>query len=167
MTLRFLLDTNILSEPLRLRPDEGVMARLKLHERELCTAAPVWNELMFGCARLPDGPKKRALREYLNDVVRPAIAVLSYDVAAASWHAEERARLQSIGKTPPFVDGMIAAIACTHGLTLVTNNVSDVEGFDGLLFERWHGTATPATPTTTPTTTTPTTTTPTTPTTKG
>ncbi len=138
MTPRFLLDTNILSEPLRLRPDEAVMVRLKLHEREICTAAPVWNELVFGCARLPDGPKKRALREYLNDVVRPAIAVLAYDVAAASWHAEERARLQAIGKTAPFVDGMIAAIARTHGLTLVTRNLSDVDGFEGLVVERWH-----------------------------
>ncbi len=139
MTLRFLLDTNVLSEPLRLRPDDGVMARLKAHEAAVCTAAPVWNELVFGCARLPDGPKKRALREYLNDVVRPSVPVLAYDDAAASWHAEERARLQSIGKTPPFVDGMIAAIAHTRGLTLVTNNVVDVAGFDGLVVERWHG----------------------------
>ena len=154
MTPRFLLDTNILSEPLRLRPDDGVMSRLKLHERALCTAAPVWNELVFGCARLPDGSKKRALREYLNDVVRPAVPVLAYDVAAASWHAQERARLQSIGRTAPFVDGMIAAIARTHGLTLVTNNVSDVEGFDGLIVERWHGTSAPIATTTTTTTTT-------------
>lgn len=139
MTLRFLLDTNVLSEPLRVRPDEGVMARLKANEHALCTAAPVWNELVFGCARLADGPKKRALREYLNDVVRPSIVVLPYDDVAASWHAEERARLVSIGKTPPFVDGMIAAVARTRGLVLVTNNVADVAGFDGLVIERWHG----------------------------
>ena len=139
MTLRFLLDTNILSEPLRVRPDDGVMSRLKQFETEVCTAAPVWNELVFGCARLPDGAKRRALREYLNDVVRPAVVVLPYDDAAASWHAEERARLAAIGKPAPFVDGMIAAIARTRGLTLVTNNVADVANFDGLVVERWHG----------------------------
>ena len=139
MTLRFLLDTNVLSEPLRIRPDDGVMARLKASDTALCTAAPVWNELIFGCARLPDGPKRRALREYLYDVVRPNIPVLPYDDAAATWHAEERARLAGIGRPAPFVDGMIAAVARTRGLTLVTNNVADVAHFDGLSVERWHG----------------------------
>ncbi len=138
MTPRYLLDTNVLSEPLRLRPNAGVLAGLARFEGQLCTAAPVWNELRFGCARLPAGPKRRALEDYLDEVVRPFIPVLPYDAAAAAWHAEERARLQSIGRPPPFVDGMIVSIARAHDLVLVTHNVADVAGFDGVEIVDWH-----------------------------
>ncbi len=139
MTLRYLLDTNVISEALRVRPDDAVLARLRAAAPDsLCTCAPVWSELVFGCARLPDGPKRRALHEYLHDVVRATLPILAYDDAAASWHAHERARLTAIGKTPPFVDGMIASIAHTRGLVLVTNNVADMQGFEGLVVERWH-----------------------------
>lgn len=134
---RYLLDTNVLSEPLRPRPNVGVLAGLSRHEAEICTAAPVWNELLFGCARLVDGQKRRALREYLDEVVAPFVPVIAYDVVAAAWHAGERARLGAVGKPPPFVDGMIAAIARTRGLVLVTHNVADVAGFDGLVVEDW------------------------------
>ena len=138
MALRFLLDTNVLSEPLKPRPDTSVMARLKQHERSLCTAALVWHELAFGAARLPDGAKKRAIEAYLHDVVTPTVPLLAYDGAAASWHASERARLVASGKTPPFVDGMIASVARVNGLILVTNNVADYAAFDGIEVERWH-----------------------------
>jgi tRNA(fMet)-specific endonuclease VapC len=133
----YLLDTNVLSEPLRLRPNTGVMERLAAHDGALCTAAPVWHELRFGCERLIDGKKRRALQDYLNDVVAPFVPVLPYDAAAAAWHAGERARLMAIGRSPPFVDGMIAAIACTRDLVLVTHNVADVAAFEGLRIEDW------------------------------
>lgn len=137
MTPRFLLDTNVLSEPLRLRPNPGVMAMLAAHDGELCTAAPVWHELRFGCARMAEGAKRRALEDYLDEVVAPFVPVLPYDAAAARFHAGERARLGGIGKPPPFVDGMIAAIAHTRELILVTHNVVDVAGFDGLQVIDW------------------------------
>ncbi len=60
-------------------------------------------------------------------VVQPHIPLLPYDETAATWHAEERTRLVTAGKTPAFVDGQIAAIAYTNNLTLVTNNTSDCQ----------------------------------------
>ena len=48
MTLRYLLDTNTLSEPTRRFPDSRVLAKLQEHTGELATAAPVWHELLFG-----------------------------------------------------------------------------------------------------------------------
>lgn len=63
--------------------------------------------------------------------------VLDYDREAADWHALERARLSSIGKTPPFVDGQIAAIAFVNDLILVTSNLRDFEGFRGLQVQSW------------------------------
>jgi tRNA(fMet)-specific endonuclease VapC len=63
--------------------------------------------------------------------------ILPYDADAADWHAAERARLAFAGRVPPFVDGQIAAIAVTRGLTLVTANVADFRPFAGLTVIDW------------------------------
>ena len=63
--------------------------------------------------------------------------MLDYDLDGADWHARERARLVAAGKTPPFVDGQIAAIACVNDLTLVTSNLDDFREFGELKVESW------------------------------
>ncbi len=138
MPLKYLLDTNILSEPLRARPASSVLEKLKAHERELCTATIVWHELRYGCVRLPDGARRQVIERYLDEVIGLTLPLLPYDANAAAWHAEERARLEKKGRTPPFVDGMIAAVAAVHGLSLVTNNTADYENFHDLDVVSWH-----------------------------
>ena len=63
--------------------------------------------------------------------------VLGYHVSAADWHGQERARWTMLGKTPAFVDGQIASIACIHGLTRVTANVQPFVAFDGISIVDW------------------------------
>lgn len=63
--------------------------------------------------------------------------ILPYNQAAAEWHAKERARLEAIGRTPPFLDGQIAATAKANDLVLVTANRSHFEIFEGLQIENW------------------------------
>lgn len=135
--LRFLLDTNVLSEPTRRRPIAGVQSRLQAHRDEVCTAAPVLHEMHNGLALMPDGRRKQQLIRYANEVLRPPFVVLPYDREAALLHAKERARLTSQGRTPPFVDGQIAAIAMVNDLILVTRNIRDFEDFKDLRWEDW------------------------------
>lgn len=137
MTPRFMLDTNVVAEPLGPRPNRGVLARLREHQAELTIAAPVWHELWFGSHRLPPSAKRRAIETYLHDVVAVTMPVLAYDERAAEWHARERARLAAAGPNPPSVDGQIAAIAVTQGLTLVTLNAADYADFEGLSVADW------------------------------
>jgi tRNA(fMet)-specific endonuclease VapC len=137
VSAKYLLDTNILSEPLRPAPNPETLNRLKRHQDQLATAAIVWHELLFGCYRLPVSAKRAAIENYLFQVVASSIEVLPYDDLAAEWHAQERARLASAGKTPPFADGQIAAIAKTNDLILVTFNLSDYASFQGLNIEDW------------------------------
>lgn len=99
--------------------------------------APVWHELQYGSERLPEGKRRDVLQSYFAEVVAPSFEVLPYDDVAALRHAIERARLERAGKTPPFVDGQIAAIALTHNLVLVTRNVRDFSPFTGLKIENW------------------------------
>ncbi|MBI1295219.1 PIN domain-containing protein [bacterium] len=137
MSLKYLLDTNIISVPTKANPNERVMACLQTHKVEIATATVVWHELLYGCRRLPPSKRRRAIEAYLDDVVLPSIPLLPYDVVAARWHAAERARLEKLGQMPPFVNGQIAAIAAVNGLTLVTNNVSDFTDFQDLTVVDW------------------------------
>ncbi len=137
MSVRFLLDTNVLSEPMRPRPDVRVLRQLEEHQEESAIAAPVWHELLFGWERLPSSPRREQIGSYLRDVVRATLPILAYDTAAAAWHAAERARLQAEGRTPPFVDSQIAAIARINDLVLVTANGADFADFADLKLEDW------------------------------
>lgn len=137
MTIRFLLDTNVLSEPVRPFPHPGVLQKLREHRDEVATAALVWHELLYGCERLPPSRKRAAIESYLLRTVRASIPILAYEQAAAQWHAAERARLTAQGKTPPFADSQIAAIARVNNLVLVTSNRSHFEPFEGLEIQDW------------------------------
>jgi tRNA(fMet)-specific endonuclease VapC len=135
--MRFLLDANVLSEPVRPYPHPGLLSRLREHREEIATAAPVWNELLYGCERLPPSRKREAIESYLFRTVRASIPILPYDQEAAEWHAAERARLVALGRTPPFIDGQIAAIAKVNNLVLVTSNRSHFDSFGGLQVQDW------------------------------
>ena len=137
MTPRYLLDTSVVSSPASKAPSPEIVKRLESHGHECAIAAPVWNELTYGCQRLPSGKRRDALESYLQDVVLASFPVLPYDEACAHWHGFERARLERLGRPAPYVDGQIAAIARVNELTLVTVNVKDFARFSGLEVESW------------------------------
>ncbi len=137
MSLRYLLDTSTLSEPMRPAPHAGLMRRLRLHAGRLAISSVTWHEALFGLYRMPDGKRKESVMDYLFNVVAPGISMLAYDEPAAEWHARERARLAALGHTAPLADGQIAAVAKAHGLTLVTENPRDFELFEGVVVESW------------------------------
>ncbi len=134
---RYLLDTDVLSEPLKREADEEVLARFEAHAGDLATASIVVHELQFGAARLPPSRRREVLERYVRDVVLATQPVLPYDASAALWHATERARLERAGRVRPFADGQVAAIAATNGLVLVTRNARHYEGFHELHVESW------------------------------
>jgi tRNA(fMet)-specific endonuclease VapC len=137
VSVKYLLDTNVVSEPLRPAPHPKVLARLKRHADELAIASVVWHELWFGCDRLPVSAKRIAIEKYLNEVVAVSMPILPYAQSAAEWHAAERARLTRLGQTPPFVDGQIISVAKVHGLILVTLNPTDYTAFSEVKVEDW------------------------------
>ena len=135
--MNVLLDTNVLSEPLRELPDPAVMAQLESEEHVLHTASVVIHELSYRIHRLPSGRKQQRLNSYLQGLLISGLNVLPYDGKAALWHGEQRARLDARGLRPPFADGQIAAIAATQALVVVTRNTADFEAFEGLDVLNW------------------------------
>ncbi|MEI6445976.1 MAG: type II toxin-antitoxin system VapC family toxin [Nostocales cyanobacterium ELA583] len=137
MTLKYLLDTNILSEAKRPQPNEKVMEKLRLYRQETATAIIVIHEMLYGCLRLSLSKKRQDIEDYINDVILAQLPLFDYNLKAAQYHAQQRARLSKVGKTPAFIDGQIASIALTNDLILVTNNVVDFQDFDSLIIENW------------------------------
>ncbi len=137
MTLQYLLDTSIVLAPMAKTPDPHIIKRLERHGHESAIGAPVWHELTYGCRRLPRGKGRDALESYLHDVVQALFPILPYDETAATWHGYERARLEGLGQSPPFVDGQIAAIAHANRLALITANVRHFTHFAELQVGDW------------------------------
>lgn len=135
--LKYLLDTNIVSETMRPKPNSTLLAKFKRHKDELAIPAVGWHELWYGVKRLEPSRKQTALTEYLEHVLSASIPILPYDERAAEWHAAERARLTRIGRTSPFADGQIAAIAHVNTLILVTRNTADFQYFQDIELEDW------------------------------
>ena len=134
--VKVLLDTNALSEAIRAEPNAGFMRRLRANEAKLAVASVTLHEALYGLQRLPEGKRKEVLREYMREVIAK-MPVLPYDAKAAEWHARERVRLEAAGRTLPYADGQIAAIAVVNGLALVTANVRDFRHVEGLRAENW------------------------------
>jgi tRNA(fMet)-specific endonuclease VapC len=137
VSLQYLLDTNVVSEPLQMKPRAGVLRKLRLHNGEIAIASVAWHELQYGLRRLPPSRRRTQVQAYLDEVVSMSMPILDYDAAAAEWHATERARLTAQGRTPAFADGQIAAIAFVNDLTLVTLNDRDFRHFEGLQLVNW------------------------------
>jgi tRNA(fMet)-specific endonuclease VapC len=137
MNLKYLLDTNVVSEPLRPKPQHDVIRKLTRHQDEIAISSVVWHELRFGAERLPASRRRDAIVRYLDEVVLATMPIIGDDKAAADWHATERARLMSRGETPAFADGQIAAIAHVNDLSLVTFNDADFRRFHELHVVTW------------------------------
>ena len=136
--MKYLIDTNIISESVKTKPNKPVLKKLERHQNEIALASPVWHELQFGYLRLPESKKRKIIGSFINDVLGSSIVILPYDEKAATWHAVERARLSAQGRTPSFVDGQIAAIARVNSLVFVTRNTSDFSHFSELKIENWY-----------------------------
>lgn len=122
-----LLDTNVISEPLRPAGDAGVLAWIDAQAIEtLFLSAISLAELRFGIAALPAGQRRDALHTGLEQRVLPLFAarVLPFDEAAASAYATLRAEARAAGRAIAPTDGYIAAIAAAHQLSVATRDTA-------------------------------------------
>jgi tRNA(fMet)-specific endonuclease VapC len=137
MAVKYLLDTNILSATLNTKPNRQLRLRLNDLADDCATAAPVWYELWSGCLRMPASSRRDYLQHELLHTIRIRLPILPYDEDAASAHAAIAVQMGQRGRTVPFRDAQIAAVALTHGATLITDNVRDFRHIPGLAVENW------------------------------
>ena len=136
MSLIYLLDTNTISEPTREYPNQHVVEKIQRYDSQIALASIVIYELVRGIHLLPESKKRLKFLDYFESVL-VKFPVLLYTEKSAIWHGKEAARLQGIGKSPPFIDAQIAAVAVTNNLILVTRNTADFKNFADLQLENW------------------------------
>lgn len=133
--MSFLLDTNLLSEPIKKRPDPAVLERLgRCRADELHTSAVCVMELRFGALRHPDSAR---LWSRIQEEILSRVSILAFGPEEALEAAEILATLQSRGEPLEVEDIQIAATARAHGLTVVTRNLRHFERIPGLTATSW------------------------------
>lgn len=138
--MSFLLDTNVISESGRPRPDGGVMDWLaSVDEEQLFLSVISLAELRHGVERLADGRRKAALDQWIVDQLpaRFENRLLPIDPETADAWGRVVAASQAAGRPIGAMDAFIAATARQHQLTLVTRNIADFEATEVQLFNPW------------------------------
>ena len=137
--MSYLLDTCVVSELSRPRPEPGVVAWMSEADvASLHLSAITIAEVRRGALRLPAGKRRTSLFDWSERLRRSfAGRVLPIDESVALRWAEIAARAEQSGQPGSFADGLIAATALDRGLTLVTRNVTDFEPFGVSLLDPW------------------------------
>jgi len=121
-----ILDSNVVSEPLKPLPNSDVLQWLVANSgRGLFLTAVSVAELMSGAALLPDGARKRRLIQRLEETISDLFRdrMLSFDRNAAFAYAEIHASAKRSGRVMGYPDCQIAAIAKTNGFAVATRDV--------------------------------------------
>jgi toxin FitB len=138
--VRYLLDTNVISEWTRPRPDAGVVAWLDAADEDtLHLSVLAFAEIRLGIELLPDGPKRRRISTWLDDdlAARFEGRIIDIDRAIGEAWAAIVARGRARDAPPPVLDAFLAATALVHGMTLVTRNERDLAGLDVPILNPW------------------------------
>ncbi len=136
-----LLDTNVVSEPLKLTGDAGVLSWIDEQMIEtLYLSAISLAELRFGIAALAPGKRQATLHTSFEQRILPLFTgrILPFDAEASKAYALLRARARELGKAIAPADGYIAASALSHGLIVATRDTGPFEAAGLTVINPWN-----------------------------
>ncbi|MCA7930821.1 type II toxin-antitoxin system VapC family toxin [Burkholderia cepacia] len=135
-----LVDTNVISEPLRREPNAAVIEWLDAQNVEtLFLAAISLAEIRLGVAVLPEGRRREWLHQSIEQRVLPLFRgrILPFDDAASKAYASLRARARATGVAIAPSDGFIAGTAEANGLIVATRDVTPFEAMGIRVIDPW------------------------------
>ncbi len=138
--MRYLLDTCLLSELIKKRPQAAVIDWIDATpEAELHLSVITLGELTKGIERLPRSHRREGLQKWVDEDLceRFRNRILPVDSDTARRWGQIQARCELEGRPIPVLDSLIAATALTYGLTVVTRNVSHLSRSGASLFNPW------------------------------
>jgi len=122
--MTYLVDANVLSEPTKPTANPKVIVWLTKNEANLVIDPTIIGELRIGVLALPRGHKRAKLEQWLEAVI-DTLDCLPWDAAVSQRWAALVVDLKRKGQIVPLLDGMIAATALQHNLTVATRNTRD------------------------------------------
>jgi predicted nucleic acid-binding protein len=134
------LDTNVLSEPMKPNPDPAVVEWIdRQNGSELFTTSTVIAELAYGISRLADGRRRQRLADSLDRLVtREYLAgIFTFDLASAMEYGVLVAEAEHSGASISIADAQIAAVCRVRGAGLATRNVKHFAGLGLELVNPW------------------------------
>ncbi len=136
----YLLDSNIISEIIKPEPDFNVISKIAEHNSDCAICTPVWQEILYGLYRMPEGMNKKYLDNFINDDVHENFKIKIFTEKAAAIQAELRFKFEKKGAPTQKDDSMIAAIALANHMVLVTRNIKHftaIQEVSELQVENW------------------------------
>jgi len=133
----YFLDTNVLSEVVRPRPDRSVLEFLAA-ERDVWISVIVFHEFEFGMERLQDPDRRANLRRF-HDATRARYEdwIVPVDIKIAELGGQLRGQAARLGRVLHAVDSLIGATALASDATLATRNTRDFDGLGVKLINPW------------------------------
>lgn len=133
------LDTNVVSEPIKKQPDPKVMEWLDSQAAEtLYISAITYAEIRFGVLRMPRGKRKNLVEAKAGQALGLfKDRTLAFDVDAAEHLAQILSQTEKIGRKATAPDAYIAAIAAAHGFAVATRNVDHFKNTGVTVINPW------------------------------
>lgn len=129
----YLFDTNILSDLMKRTPTPGLQAKIRtVPVEQQFTSSITLGELDYGARKKGSARLLKEVRQVMAN-----LRILPFDASAAAVYGRVRAELEAAGNQIGEADTRIAAIALSHGLTVVTGNVRHFGRVPDLPIENW------------------------------
>lgn len=135
-----ILDTNIISEPFKPKPNPAVMSWLDAQEPEtLYITAISMAEMLAGLHKMPEGRRRADLQQLVENKIQSVFEnrILAFNMQAVKVFGRVNADACAVGNPIAFADCAIASIASAHGFILATRNVRDFKGTGVEIFNPW------------------------------
>lgn len=138
--MKYLLDTCVLSELIKKKPDQRVVEWISgIEESKLFVSVLTIGEIHKGIEKLPRSGRREMLLRWVDEDLPERFRgrIIPFDLRSAAVWGKMQATAEMAGKTMPIIDGMIAATAATHNLAVATRNISDMEAGNAVLINPW------------------------------
>lgn len=138
--MKYLLDTCVLSEAVRPRPNRGVIAWMESCEEDaIYLSVLTLGEIQKGIEKLAAGKRRNSLQTWLDRDLRNRFAGRILDInqeVVLTW-ARVQATAERAGTPLPTIDGLLCATALAHNLTVVTRNTGDFQPSGASTYDPW------------------------------
>lgn len=138
--MKYLLDTNVISELIKKEPHPGVLHWIdKRDETTLFLSVITFGELQKGVSKLSDKIRAERLQTWVDQDLAKRFEgrILPIDLDVVLTWGKIQGISEKNGTKLPVIDGLIAATAIAHNLTVVTRNVQDIERCQASVFNPW------------------------------